>query len=88
MLVSPIIPHSYASQIAQDWNVPAYGAGFVLRFQIAKNYLSKYEVHIVGAETHSEYWIPAEQLDEFNQHIIGKIEVIREYHQANVAGGS
>ena len=28
---------------------------------------------------HQEYWIPAEELDEFNQNIIGEIEVIAEY---------
>jgi hypothetical protein len=29
--------------------------------------------------TRREYWIPAEELDAFNQHIVGQIEVISEY---------
>ena len=31
---------------------------------------------LVGASYHQEFWIPAEDLAEFNGHIIGKIEVI------------
>ena len=33
----------------------------------------------VGGRTHEEYWIPAEDLEEFNQNIVGKIEVIAEF---------
>ena len=28
---------------------------------------------------HQELWIPAEELKDFNQHIIGKIEVIKRF---------
>jgi hypothetical protein len=31
---------------------------------------------------HQEYWIPAEELAEFNQNIVGSIEVIAEYRNA------
>jgi len=34
---------------------------------------------IVGGLVHQEYWIPAEELPEFNQNIIGRIEVLAEY---------
>lgn len=27
----------------------------------------------------AELWVPAEELDEFNRHIIGKIKVIKEF---------
>jgi hypothetical protein len=33
----------------------------------------------VGAAIHKEYWIPAEDLDEFNRHLLGKIEVTAEF---------
>jgi len=52
----------------------------VTRFQVRLDYLRKYEVHVVGGSEHAEYWIPAEELDEFNANIIGIIEVIKEYH--------
>jgi hypothetical protein len=41
--------------------------------------LDRYEVHQVGGDTILEYWIPAEDLDEFNAHLIGRIEVIAEF---------
>jgi hypothetical protein len=34
----------------------------------------------VGSAIHREYWIPAEELDEFNANIVGTIEVIAEFH--------
>jgi hypothetical protein len=46
---------------------------------VQSEYLSRYVVQRVGSAIHQEYWIPAEELDAFNQHIVGKIEVIAEY---------
>jgi hypothetical protein len=34
---------------------------------------------VAGSRIHQEYWIPAEDLDEFNRRIVGLIEVIREF---------
>lgn len=42
-------------------------------------YLDRYEVQVVGGAVHQEYWIPAEELPEFNRNIVGKIEVIAEF---------
>ena len=39
----------------------------------------RYEVQQAGGQTILEYWIPAEDLDEFNRHIVGRIEVLREF---------
>ena len=38
----------------------------------------RYQVQTVGRSYHQEYWVPAEELEEFNRHILGRIEVIRE----------
>ena len=38
-----------------------------------------FDVHTVGNHVHQELWIPAEELPTFNSHIIGLIEVIREF---------
>ena len=55
------------------------------RFQIRKQFLDKYEVWTVGSSIHQEYWIPAEDLAEFNRNIVGRIEVIATFgDQANV----
>ncbi|MBX3084173.1 MAG: hypothetical protein KF716_21240 [Anaerolineae bacterium] len=80
----PVLTESYAHQIARDWNTSdaASGfAGYVTRFQVDTMYLQQFDVQTVGGAVHQEYWIPAEQLDEFNQHIIGSIEVIAAYER-------
>jgi len=58
----PVINHAYAAQISRDWNVKASGAGFVTRFAVDAEYLSKFPVQKVGGSIHTEYWIPAEEL--------------------------
>ncbi|HVK48760.1 MAG TPA: hypothetical protein VM488_12960 [Pseudobacter sp.] len=75
----PVMNEEYAVQIARDWNVPASGSGYVTRFAVDADFLKKYEVQNVGGEIHNELWVPAEELGDFNTHIIGKIEVIREF---------
>jgi hypothetical protein len=75
----PVITEEYATQIARDWNVKSSGAGFVLRFRVEKEFLDRYELHKVGGPQHVEYWIPAEELVEFNRHIVGPIELLSEF---------
>ena len=75
----PVTNEAYAVQIARDWNVKASGAGFVTKFDVDANYLSRFRREQVGGAIHTEYWIPAEELTEFNQHIIGEIVVIAEF---------
>jgi hypothetical protein len=75
----PVTNETYATQIAKDWNVKASGAGFVTKFNVRAEYLSRYRVEKVGGAIHTEYWIPAEDLEEFNSNIVGAIEVIAEF---------
>lgn len=77
----PVLNEEYAAQIARDWNAKhnADKIGYVTRFQVRKDFLDRYEVQIVGGSIHEEYWIPAEDLEEFNRNIVGKIEVIAEF---------
>jgi hypothetical protein len=75
----PVTNEAHATQIARDWNVKASGAGFVTRFNADGYYLSRYRVEKVGGPIHTEYWIPAEDLAEFNRNIHGIIEVIAEF---------
>lgn len=74
----PVLNEEYATMIARDWNVPASGVGYVTRFDVERSYLDQFDVHQVGGRTILEYWIPADGLDEFNDHIVGRIvEVAR-----------
>lgn len=75
----PVLNEDYATRIARDWNVKASGVGFVTRFEIEKVFLDWYDVQQAGGQTILEYWIPAEDLEEFNRHIVGKIEVVAEF---------
>lgn len=82
----PVLNEPYATQIARDWNTKdaASGyAGYVLRFHVRADYLARHRLHTVGGASHQEYWIPAEELAEFNANIVGPIEVITEFHGAN-----
>ena len=69
----------YAAQIAREWNVPASGSGYVTRFVVRTDYLKKFEVQNVGGDIHDELWVPAEELEEFNDNIVGLIEVIQSF---------
>lgn len=78
----PVMNEEYAAQIARDWNVPASGSGFVTKFHLPAEYLSKYEVQNVGGRIHNELWVPAEDLEEFNDHIVGEIVVTQSFYPA------
>lgn len=75
----PVMNEAYARQITQQWNVPAYGCGYVTAFEVDSAYLSQYPIQNVGAAMHNELWIPAEDLETFNAHLIGPIRVIGTY---------
>lgn len=75
----PVLNEEYATKIARDWNVQASGVGYVTRFAVEKAYLDRYDVQQAGGQTILEYWIPADDLEEFNRHIVGLIEVVAEF---------
>lgn len=69
----PVLNRWYATKIAREWNVRAGGVGYVTRFDVRRSYLDRYEVHQAGGRDVLEYWIPAEELAEFNASIVGAI---------------
>jgi NAD-dependent deacetylase len=74
----PVLNLKYAAEIAEHWNmrdVESDGVGFVTAFDIPDEYFKKFPVQTVGLDHHQELWIPAEQLEEFNDMIIGGIRV-------------
>ncbi|MFJ2893766.1 hypothetical protein ACIO87_02615 [Streptomyces sp. NPDC087218] len=75
----PVLDEEYAIMIARDWNVKHDGAGFVTRFEVESDFLSRYPVRQAGGRTILELWVPAEELDEFNTHIVGEIQLIHEF---------
>ncbi|HMV09396.1 MAG TPA: hypothetical protein PK325_07220 [Cyclobacteriaceae bacterium] len=77
----PVTNLEYARQISTEWNVPAYGIGYVTKFDVDADYLKKFKIENVGGPIHNELWVPAEELAEFNDNIVGLIEVV-ETHTA------
>ncbi|MEV6344578.1 hypothetical protein [Actinoplanes sp. NPDC051851] len=75
----PVLHEDYAIKIARDWNVPASGAGFVTRFEVDAEFAARYPVRQVGGDSILELWVPAGELDEFNDHIVGTIDVMHEF---------
>ena len=75
----PVTNEAYAARIAREWNVRDSGAGFVTRFAVGSEFIARYPVQTVGGAECTELWVPAEELDEFNRHIVGSIEVFAEF---------
>jgi hypothetical protein len=74
----PVTNIDYARKIASDWNVKDEASvfcGFVTKFNVSAKFLSRYRPKVVGASIHTEYWIEAEKLDDFNHAIAGTIAV-------------
>lgn len=76
----PVLNQEYAEQITREWNIPTYGVGYVVQFGVEDTFIKRYEVRTVGADQHTELWIPAEELSAMNAHIIGKIQMIGQFN--------
>jgi hypothetical protein len=77
----PVLSEDYAIRIARDWNVSRDGAGYVTRFEVLKTFLASYAAQEAGGQALREYWIPAEDLQSFNQAIVGGIVVTRVFER-------
>ncbi len=77
----PVTNERYAVEIATQWNVKESGVGYVTRFEVKKTFMDQYDIQTVGAFHHTEWWIPAEKLEELNLNIVGLIEVMEEYRE-------
>ena len=71
----PVTNEPYAREINQ-WNLSQYGNGSITKFEVKKSFVDRYDIKQVGGRHHTEWWIPAEELEELNNNIIGLIEVI------------
>ena len=44
----PVMNKKYATQITREWNVPAYGVGYVTKFEVNTEYLKRFKIENVG----------------------------------------
>jgi len=58
----------------------------VLQFEVDDEYTLQFDVKVVGNNKHQELWIPSEDLDKFNNNIVGKIKVVKIYYEVNYIG--
>ncbi len=72
----PATHQESAVQSARTWSVLAYGSGFVTKVELPAEYV---ETIITGSNTQDELWILADSLEEFNEQIVGEIEVVRSF---------
>src|SRR6266542_1094555 len=76
----PVLQLEYARHIAAGWNAKSgQSAGYVTQFKVEDDYIRRFEKHTVGGSQHQEFWIPAEEMEEFNRHIVGHIQVLEAY---------
>lgn len=78
----PVLNEEYATRIAREWNTKdAAGGnvGYVLRFEVDAAFATQFPVRTVGGSQCQELWVPADQLAEFNAHIVDEIEVVSEW---------
>lgn len=73
----PVTNLEYAIRLTQ-WNVTDFGKGYVTKFEVNEDYIARFPIKCVGDKECTEWWIPAEELEEFNKQIVGKIEVVYE----------
>jgi hypothetical protein len=73
----PVTNEAYALEV-NKWNVSQFGKGYVTRFKVKHTFIEKYPIEQVGGHYHTEWWIPAEDLEALNDNIVGEIEVIYE----------
>jgi hypothetical protein len=79
----PVTNQAYAAQIALEWNTKdefSGYAGYVTAFDLPEDYLKQFDIQNVGGEIHNELWVPAEQLEEFNNNIIGEIRLAESFY--------
>jgi hypothetical protein len=51
----------------------------VTRFEIDQETSESYLIHEAGGREHQELWVPAEELDTFNNGIVGSIKIVATY---------
>ena len=67
------------------WLLLLVAAG-VARFGAA--YVRRYPPRIVGSRVpEALWWVPAEELEEFNRHIVGLIEIVAKFERSAVMSG-
>lgn len=85
----PVLNEAYACEIAEKWNTKDEFSGYVgivTAFDIPKDYMDQFEVQNVGGSGHNELWVPADQMNTFNQNIQGPIRITKVFFGERYSG--
>jgi hypothetical protein len=85
----PVLSIEYARKIARDWNaVDEFSGfvGFVTQFELETAFAQRYPVQVAGGRSHEELWVPSDELEEMNAHIVGTMRVVESYPGPRFAG--
>lgn len=86
----PVLTIEYARAIITQWNrteAEAGYCGFVTAFDLDDAFAARYPVQqLGGGPVYRELWVPAAELDEFNAHIVGRIEVVASVYGEHFVG--
>lgn len=69
----------YAEMIARQWEVPIYGAGYVIRMVFPEEALRQYDIETVAYEEHLEYRVPSCELDTLSHELVGAMQPVAAY---------
>jgi hypothetical protein len=87
----PVPTEDHASRITRESQTAKFGVGYVVRFEIIQAFMARYPRHRMHKRAHEEYWIPWRDLTDFNNHLVGPLVTVDEYHKAaqrpNIEGG-
>jgi hypothetical protein len=72
----PVTNERYANEISARWNVKDSGIGYVSRFEVRQDFMDRYPIQKVGGAHHTEWWVPAGDLESLNDNIVGLIDII------------
>ena len=61
-------------------------AGFVIRFEVADNYVERLEARLAHRPEGAGFEIPQSELENLNRHLVGRIEIVRRYFGERFAG--
>lgn len=78
----PVLNKKYAEEIAKRWNTKDKNSefvGYITQFEIEDKYISKFKIQTVGKSYHQEFWISSDELENFNNHIMGDIKIIAKF---------
>ena len=80
-----VLNHEYACEIAEKWNTKTSDCkGYVTEFEVDDEYIKNFEVYTVSRKHHQEFCISAEELENFNRHIIGIIKVTDKFSENKI----